>query len=97
MSVAKAVKKFAQFHGRKADKAGRVEIPIPSDKCPLVFLAEGVSIEYRAAKRNDPRTGGKMALYKHRLGKGVKIFTDVEGKALFIVGGRFKVTDWMRH
>ncbi len=90
----KALSKFEQFHGRKADSVGKVEIPMPKS---LVFLALGVSIKYRAAKRNDPRTGGKMALYEHKLGKGVRIFTDPDGKALFIVGGKFKVTDWMRH
>ncbi len=88
-----AIKKYKQFFGRPADKAGRVEIPRPKT---LVLLGEAVSIEYRAAKKNDPRTGGKLATYKHKLGAGVRVFTDPKGKALFIVGGKFRVTDWMR-
>lgn len=89
-----AVKRFENFHGRKADRVGKVEIPIPKS---LVYLGEGVAITYRSDK-NVPRLGGRKArTYEHKFGRGVKIFTDPKGQALYIVGGRFKVTDWMRY
>lgn len=90
-----AIRKFRQFTGRNPDAVGQVDLPRPKT---LVFLGEGVAITYRAGKKNDPRkrARGKIVEYEHRLGKGVKVFTDPKGKALFILGGKFRVTDWMR-
>lgn len=88
-----ALSRYRKFHGKPADKAGKVEIPFPRS---LVYLGVGVSITYQASKPNDPRTKGKLAKYEHDFGPGVRVFTDPKGKALYVVGGRFRVTDWLR-
>lgn len=88
-----AIKRYKKFHGKEPKRAGSVEIPFPKS---LVLVGEAVAIEYRAAKANDPRTGGRLTVYRHKVGKGVRVFTDPKGRALYIIGGKFRVTDWMR-
>jgi hypothetical protein len=98
-AVAKAVKRFERFHDRAPNKVGLVEIPHPK---AVVFLGAGVAIEYRSDKHvlslgdKVSVARGKTRLYRHLFGPGVKVYTDPEGQALIIIGGKFRVTDWMR-
>jgi hypothetical protein len=89
--LAAAARRFKGFHARQPQKVGFVNIPHPK---ALVFLGHGVAIEYRSDKL--ALGSRKMRTYRHRFGGAVKIFTDAKGKTLYITGGRFRVTDWMR-
>lgn len=91
LEAGKALKRFRRFHVRTPDKIGRVNIPHPK---ALVLLGEGVAIEYRSDKL--ALGSRKVRTYRHRFGRGVKVYTDAAGKTLWITGGRFRVTDWMR-
>lgn len=88
-----AVKKYKQFHGRLPTKVTKVNVPYPKK---LVLLGEGVAIEYKSDKkfRNKPR---RPRIYRHKFGRGVQVFTDPKGKALYLLGGRLRVTNWMRY
>jgi len=56
----------------------------------IVYIAPGYS-----AKSFKGR--GKLAgEYIHRFGSGVKIYTTETGKSLIVMGGKFRVTDWLR-
>lgn len=92
--VASALARFRRFHGRSAEKKAFVEIPHPK---AVVFLGEALAIEY-ASDKNVPRLGGKRQRgYRHRFSKGVRVYCDAKGTTLFVTGGRFKVTDWLRY
>jgi hypothetical protein len=87
----KALERFRKFHGRPADRVTTVDF-----KCPksLVFVGEGVAVEYRSDKEyRGPR---RKRVFRHRFGKGVRVYTDPTGRWLFIAGGKFRVTDWLR-
>lgn len=90
--IANALKRFRKFHGRKPTKQGTVNIPYPK---VLVYLGEGLAIEYRSDKKARGVPAGTNP-YRHKFGPGVKVFTDQEGKTLYIRGGRLRVTDWLR-
>ena len=89
--IKEAVKRYRKFHGHKPDKVSTVNIPLPK---AVVYLGEGLAIEYRSDKILNGRRGSHA--YRHSFKKGVKVYTDKAGKALFVVGGKFRVTDWMR-
>ena len=88
-----ALKKFHTFHKRAPRKVTHVDIPMPKT---LVHLGSGVAIEYRSTKKF---SGSKRLSnsFRHIFGRGVEIYADPKGRCLFITGGRFKVTDWMRN
>lgn len=90
-----ATRRARRFHGRDPRAKGLVDIPYPK---ALVLLGVGVAIEYESDKvlnAGDRRTP-RSRTYRHELGAGVKIYADPKGRTLFIKGGRFRVTDWMR-
>lgn len=91
--VAQAFARFQGFHGRSAEKKSYVEIPHPK---AVVFLGEALAIEY-ASDKALPRLGRRKRGYRHRFSKGVRIYCDSKGTTLFVTGGRFKVTDWLRY
>ena len=87
-----AVRRFAKFHGRAPDKVSSISIPYPKS---LVYLGQAVAIEYAS---NKLAMGARRSrVYRHLFGAGVKLYTDPGGKALYVIGGRFRVTDWLRH
>lgn len=88
----KALARYKKFHGRSPEKNTKINFPYPKQ---LVLLGKGVAIEYESDKvfGNRPR---KKRLFRHKFGRKVKIYTDPQGKALYIVGGKFRVTDWLR-
>lgn len=89
-----AVSRFEKFHGRRPDRLARIPFEQPKQ---LVYLGRGVAIEYESDKP-DPRRkrSEKTSVYRHKLGAGVKIYCDPRGKMVLVLGGRFRVTDWMR-
>lgn len=90
--VKAAVAKFREFHGRRPDRATKIDLPFPRS---VVFLGEAVAVEYRSDKL--ALGSRKTRTYRHKFGRGVKIYADPEGSTLYVKGGRFKVTDWMRY
>lgn len=89
-----AEERYKKFHGRKPERSYSLEVPFPKR---MVFLGEGLAIEYESAKKLNSRdSSGKVRGYRHKFGSGVKIYTDPAGKCLYVLGGRFRVTDWMR-
>ena len=90
---AAALARAAKFHGRPAKVVGKVDFEIPS---ALVLMGEGVAIEYRSDKElpGKPREG---RVFRHRFGRGAKIYCDPKGRTIFVFGGRLKVTDWIRY
>jgi len=98
-ALTRAVRRYEKFHAKAPSKVGLVNIPHPK---AVVFLGAGVAIEYKSDKRvlslgdKPSMARGKTRLYRHRFGAGVRVYTDPAGSTLFITGGRFRVTDWMR-
>lgn len=89
-----AAKRAALFHGKKnATQVGKATLEIPT---ALVYMGEGVAIEYRSDK-NLPGQPKQSRVYRHKFGKGVKIYCDPKGETIFVFGGRMKVTDWIRY
>ncbi len=37
-----------------------------------------------------------MIEYTHKMGPGVQLLATPDGKAVVLIGGRFRVTDWLR-
>lgn len=60
----------------------------------LTFLGNCYSIKYESTKKLNGTH--RLRLYEHKTGPGVKIYLHPNGKTLFIQGGKFRVTDWMR-
>lgn len=87
-----ARKKYARFHGKNPDKVTEIDFTMPKT---LVFLAAGVAIEYTSDKKLNGTH--KKRLYRHKFGKGVKIYLHPNERWLLISGGKFKVTNWMRN
>lgn len=95
-ALTQGVKQFKRFHKYAPEKISSVEIPMPK---ALVLVGEGVVIEYRSDKIAAKK--GRMSVrkkrhYRHEFGKGVRVYMDPKGQALYIVGGRFRITDWLR-
>lgn len=93
-----AVRRFRRFHGRNPSRAAKVFIPFPK---AVIYLGEAIALEYRSDKLapalGDGPKSRKTRTYRHKTGRGVKFYTDPKGRVLFVTGGRFKVTDWLRH
>jgi len=87
-----AIRRFKQFHGRNPNEISKINFTYPKS---LVYLGEAVALEYKS----DKLFGGKhqVTCYRHKTGKGVKFYTDPQGKTLYVLGGKFKVTDWLRN
>ena len=83
---------FRKFNARGCDKIGKIDLPsFPKN---IVFLGDAISIVYRAkGKMNSPKPNGG---HEHKFGKSVKIYADPSGKCLYVLGGKFRVTDWLR-
>lgn len=87
-----AIARYKKFHAKTPDKTKSIDIPYPK---VLVYLGEGLAIEYRSAKIAKGVPEGSNN-YRHRFKSGVKVYTDPDGKMLYLCGGKFRVTDWMR-
>ncbi len=95
MASKAGMKRYRKFHGRAPSKMRFVDLPRPKE---IIYLGRGVAIEYESDKvlEAGDRRLPKKRNYRHEFGAGVQIYTDPKGQALFIKGGRFRVTDWMR-
>jgi hypothetical protein len=89
--VKQAIAKYRKFYGKTPSKTGKVNIPFPR---AVVCMGEGVAVEYRSDKKLDGTF--KKRVYRHKFGKGVKIYTDPSGATIYVTGGRMRVTDWIR-
>ena len=84
----KAASTFKRWHGFDADEV--VQLKGPGKRIPdtLVALGELVEIVYRSNKWD-----GEPKLYRHKTSKPHPMLaTDPTGRALYLVGGRVKVT-----
>ena len=84
MSVRRAIKDYEAFRERPARRARTVEINWPSS----VWIMGHVDfIGYRTTH------GNKAVRYKHTFHAGSKPLLCTDGKKLFLVAGRYHVTD----
>jgi hypothetical protein len=90
-----AAKRFKRFQGRAPNRVTAIELPYPK---ALVYLGRAIAIEYESDKvlKAGDRRQPRQRVYRHELGPGVKIYADPKGRTVFMRGGRFRVTDWMR-
>lgn len=82
---AKVLEKYEEFHGFKARRARSIK-RIDTDN--LAELGSALEIGYRSGKWD-----GKKRNYLHKFGKGVKLMSTPDGKALIITGGKLGVND----
>lgn len=86
--------RYKQFFGFEPTSSFKVEIPFPK---AVACLGDALAVEYRSDKKLSPRDSSRRRrAYRHIIGRGVKIYTDPSGKCLYITGGKFRVTDWLR-
>jgi|Deesub1362A_J573_1020465.scaffolds.fasta_scaffold02852_8 hypothetical protein len=96
----RAIQKRIQFHGVPPDKI--LKVPIESRQIPkhLVVLGKCKSITYEPL----PPTTKKLGEYLHKFGDwGIRFEPDSEpllccdssGKRLFLIGGKYKIKDWI--
>lgn len=90
----KAVNRFSKFHVKAPDKIKSASVSINRWPKALVYLGRGIAVEYKSDKLAHGER--KTKHYRHDLGKGVKFYTDPDGKMLIVFGGKFRVTDWLR-
>lgn len=88
----RAQKNYKKFHGRTVQNIRSFDFTAPK---AVTFLGRGHAIEYTSDKIL-PGRGRKNRLYRHKFGSGVNIYLHPNGKSLLILGGKFRVTDWMR-
>lgn len=82
---AKAAAKYKEFHKREP----RRRIALPAiDTSELVQLGKPLEIGYRSDKWT-----GKAENYLHQFGKGTRLLSTPDGKALVIVGGKLAVEE----
>lgn len=82
-----AIEKYLEVHGKAPTKASRVEIPDPPQAVTLI--GELIQVNYRTTKNGGPSTE-----YYHRFKRPrPKLVTDPKGKNLFVVGGKFKISE----
>lgn len=86
-----ATKNFQKFHGRNPEKFDSIDFTMPRE---LTFLGTLEAIEYTSDKKL--RGTFKKRLYRHKAGRGVKIYLHPNRRWILISGGNFRVTDWMR-
>ncbi len=82
---------FQKFHGRAPSKFTSIDFTMPKS---LTYLGTLNAIEYVSDKKL--QGSFKKRLYRHKAGPGVKVYLHPNGKWVFISGGKFRVTDWMR-
>lgn len=87
-----AIRTYRRFHKKEPDKITEIDFPTPKT---LVCLGRAVAVEYESKKKFVGQKR-KTNVFRHEIGKGVMIYTDETGKWLFVSGGRFHVTDWLR-
>lgn len=85
-----ALDKFYAFWGKPAKKIYKEKFHDPRQ---LIYLGDAVQIVYRSNKFHGGGDG-KMAEYKHRFKKGVKLYMDERCKIqLYVKGSQLKVTE----
>jgi hypothetical protein len=92
-NIEAAKARASKFHGRQGQVVGKTDFEVPS---ALVLMGEGVAIEYRSDKPIAGK-GKAQRVFRHKFGRGVKIYCDPKGKTILVFGGRMTVTDWIRY
>ena len=96
-SLSRGVAAFKRFHRYASEKISSVDLPFPK---AVVLVGQALFIEYRSDKiaaKKGPMSSRRQRHYRHKFGAGVRVYMDPGGKALYIVGGKFRVTDWLRN
>lgn len=87
----KARKAYRAFHKKNPDKMTTAEFTMPKS---LIRLGSAVAVEYRSDK---PLAGvRKNRIYRHKFGRNVILYCHPNRRWLFVSGGNFRVTDWLR-
>lgn len=89
---AKAASNYRRFHAREIQRRSKAEIPATPKAVTL--LGNAVAVEYSSTKTH--QGSNKRRVYRHKMGPGVKIYLHPNRKVLYVTGGKFRVTDWMR-
>ena len=84
-SRVKARRKYKEFHAAEPKKTVSVS---EIDTSELVELGKALEIGYRSKKWE-----GRNNNYLHKFGKGVRLCSTADGKALVIVGGKLDTTE----
>ena len=82
-----ALSMYHKFHGRQPRRITRKNFRVPE---ALICLGDAVDITYKCDKVNGGGDG-RVARYKHKFGRGDKLYVDPRGKQLYILGGRMRV------
>lgn len=81
----KARKKYREFHATEPKKTVSVS---KIDTSELVELGKALEIGYKSKKWE-----GKNNNYLHKFGRGVRLCSTADGKALIILGGKLETTE----
>ena len=84
MSAAKARDWYRRFHEREPGRGRKVNLPMPRS---LAMMGTLDAVPYTAI------VGGKAVRFKHTFARGSRPVLATDGKHLFIIGGRFHVTE----
>lgn len=95
--LAPALRRHRQFHGTAGRIAGRVAFAYPKR---LILIGRAVSVVYvpprYSAKSFRTRTLRRPGEYIHKFGPSVNVYATDNGKSIILLGGKFRVTDWLR-
>lgn len=86
-----AVRRYKTFHGNAPSRRSSIGLTVPR---AVTYLGDVFAIEYESTKKL--AGSHRLRLYRHKVGRGVKMYLHPDGKTLIIRGGRFRVTDWLR-
>lgn len=82
--------KYYRFHGKNPPRTRKKEFHVPKN---LLILGKAHAIEYECDKLHGGGDG-KKAVYRHVFETPAYVCMDErEGKQLYIIGGRIKVTE----
>ncbi len=92
-----ASRRYKRFHGVPGKQVGKVKFVYPRR---LILIGRAISVVYQPPRHSTKffrtRKSKKAGQYIHRFGKTVSIYTTERGDAAIILGGKFRVTDWLR-
>lgn len=84
MSVARAKKFYREFREREPTRARRFPVRLPRAVAVIGYCD---AIQYRTTH------GSSAVRYKHSFNKGSRPLLCTDGKKLFLIGGRYHVTE----
>jgi len=86
--IEKALKKYKEFNNREPKEVKKVDVKLPD---VWTLMGNITSISYESEKE------GFKAIYEHKFDKKnpPQGYFDENGKMILIIGGKFKIKDWI--